>query len=81
MCAYLVGAHFKSILWLNEIYYYFDDMDNNLAKMVPKHFVSSCFYNLSNWTISIIWNEKNKLKKFFYFSELLKNIFTHSQTI
>jgi hypothetical protein len=48
MCTYLVGAHFKSILRLNEILYCFDDMDNNLAEMVPKHVVSSCFYYLSN---------------------------------
>ena len=48
MCTYLVGAHFKSILKLNEILYCFDDMDNNFEEMVPKHVFSSCFYYLLN---------------------------------
>ena len=60
MCTYLVGDHFKSIMSFNENLYCLDDMKKNLDEMVPKHVVSSCFYYLSNWAISIIWNNENK---------------------
>ena len=48
MTTYNVGAHFKSIVNLNDCFYGFDDMKNGLEETIQKHFVSSCFYYLSN---------------------------------
>jgi hypothetical protein len=48
MTTYNFGAHFKSIINLNGSYYGFDDMKNDLEETKQNHFVSSCFYYLSN---------------------------------
>jgi hypothetical protein len=48
MCTYLVGAHFKSIIKIQERFYGFDDLNPTiLDDFIPKHNVSSCFYYLS----------------------------------
>jgi hypothetical protein len=48
MTTFNVGEHFKAIIKLNESFYGFDNMKNGLEETIQKHFVSTCFYYVSN---------------------------------
>ena len=55
MCTYLIGSHFRSIFFINDCFYGYDDMETKGIFFIHKHVVYIIYQNSKTIIKTIIW--------------------------